>query len=119
MAIRKRAFIMLVMLVVISVYLTAYTVAVYALCSKYVVEQSGKAYWSNGPAGSLFPWPVKNGGIGIPMLFELNSIDLLIYNYLIKTYLLIILCGVFWFFAVALLYKQVTLSFNELTVKSE
>jgi len=105
--IKLRRKILLFILILASVYLTAYTVAAYIICSKYVVEQSGKAYWSSGPAGSLFPWPIKNGDIGIPVLFELNGTDLLIYNHLIKTYLLVILCAVLWAFTILLFYRQI------------
>jgi len=101
----KRENVLLVLLLVISVYLTAYTTSAH-LVSSHIVEKNGKSYWCSGPEGSLWPWPSKNSKIGIPILIELNGTDSFIYNYLIKTYLLSIVCASLWLSVIFLVYKK-------------
>jgi len=99
---KRNAFIIL--LLAVSIYLTAYTVSAHMVTS-HIIEINGKAYWRNAPAGSLWPWPNKKDVIGPMLLIELNETDSFIYNYLIKTYLLSIICALLWFLAIILIYK--------------
>ncbi len=94
----------IILLLAVSIYLTVYAVSAHMVASR-IIEINGKAYWRNAPAGSLWPWPNKKDVIGPPVLIELNETDSFIYNYLIKTYLLSIICALLWFLAIILIYK--------------
>ena len=96
-----------ILLLVVSIYLTAYTASAHMVSSN-IVEDSGKAYWSSSPEGSFLPWPRKSGGneIGIPALIELNEADSFIYNYLIRTYLLSVVCIFLWLLAIIIFYRR-------------
>ena len=96
-----------ILLLAVSVYLTAYAISAH-MVSSHIIEDYGKAYWSSSPEGSLFPWPRKSGGsdIGIPVLIELNETDSFIYNYLIKTYLLSAVCILLWLLAIIIFYRR-------------
>ena len=100
----KKRIAFIILLLAVSIYLTAYTVSTHMVTS-HIIEINGKAYWRNAPAGSLWPWPNKKDVIGPPMLIKLNETDSFIYNYLIKTYLLSIICALLWFLAIILIYK--------------
>jgi hypothetical protein len=103
----KRKAVVLFLLFAVSMYSTAYTIAAYLICLRNVVEYSGKVYWNSSPKGSLFPWPRKDCGICIPILIELDKMDLFIYNYLVRTYLLAIVCAALWLLTILVLYKQI------------
>jgi len=94
----------IILLLAVSIYLTVYAVSAHMVASR-IIEINGKAYWRNAPTGSLWPWPNKKDVIGPPVLIELNETDSFIYNYLIKTYLLSIICALLWFLAIILIYK--------------
>jgi len=100
----KKRNVFIILLLAASVYLTAYTVSAHMVASR-IIEMNGKPCWRNAPAGSLWPWPNKKDAIGSPVLIKLNETDSFIYNYLIKTYLLSIICALLWFLAIILIYK--------------
>jgi len=112
----KKEKILSILLLVVSIYLTAYTVSAH-MVSSHIVEDYGKAYWSSSPEGSLFPWPRKSGGneIGIPMLIELNETDSFIYNYLIRTYLLLVVCILLWLSAIIIFYRRANIAKSTLS----
>ena len=112
----KKEKILPILLLVVSMYLTAYTVSAH-MVSSHIVEDSGKAYWSSSPEGSLFPWPRKSGGseIGIPMLIELNETDSFVYNYLIRTYLLLVVCILLWLSAIIIFYRRANIAKSTLS----
>jgi len=100
----RKSDVFVILLLAVSIYLTVYAVSAHMVASR-IIEINGKAYWRNAPAGSLWPWPNKKDVIGPPMLIKLNETDSFIYNYLIKTYLLYIICALLWFLNIILIYK--------------
>ena len=98
----------IILLLAVSIYLTVYAVSAHMVTSR-IIEIDGKAYWRNAPAGSLWPWPNKKDVIGPPVLIELNETDSFIYNYLIKTYLLSVICALLWLSTIILIYRRIKL----------
>jgi len=91
----KKQALTLATLCLISLYLTAYTVAGHSLAARHVYEDAdGNTWWRTTPSGSLFPWPMEPGML--QALSRMSDGDLLIYRYLIKSYVLIGLAVVFW-----------------------
>jgi len=91
----KKQALTLVTLCLIAFYLTAYTVAVHSLAARYVYEEAdGKTWWRTTPSGSLFPWPMEPGML--QALSRMSDSDLLIYRYLIKSYVLLGLVVALW-----------------------
>jgi len=81
----------------IVVYITVYTVAAHSI-ARHAGEDDGKFYWRTTPAGSFFPWP-REPGI-FQALSEMHGIDVFIYVFLIRSWLLfgvtILLWIIFW-----------------------
>jgi hypothetical protein len=70
-----------------STLFTIYAVDAHIVAAYYIYQdQEGKIWWRTFPAGSLFPWPRESGML--QLLIGPNEIDLFIYTYLIKTWLL-------------------------------
>jgi len=104
----------IILLLAVSIYLTVYAVSAHMVTSR-IIEIDGKAYWRNAPAGSLWPWPNKKDVIGPPVLIELNETDSFIYNYLIKTYLLSVICALLWLSTIILIYRRIKLANSTLS----
>ena len=104
----------IILLLAVSIYLTVYAVSAHMVASR-IIEIDGKAYWRNAPAGSLWPWPNKKDVIGPPVLIELNETDSFIYNYLIKTYLLSVICALLWLSTIILIYRRIKLANSTLS----
>lgn len=87
----------LIVLILVSTYLTVYTFKAHAVASMYIYEdeETGIVFWRSGPAGSLFPLPRKPGMLEI--LVQVDVIDLFIYAFLIKLWLLAGLSVLLWF----------------------
>jgi len=109
---KRDAFIIL--LLAVSIYLTAYAVSAHMVASR-IIEINGKAYWRNAPAGSLWPWPNKKDVNGPLVLIKLNETDSFIYNYLIKTYLLSVICALLWLSTIILIYRRIKLANSTLS----
>jgi len=93
-----------IILVSISIYLAIYTFEAHAIASRYISSDSvGAVFWINGPSGSLFPWPREPGMAEV--LSRINDVDLFIYTYLIKTWMLAGLSALAWAITVLFVYK--------------
>lgn len=97
-------------LFILSTIVTIYTLTAHNITSKHIYEdtESQFVYWRSGPSGSLFPWSREPGILGI--LLQLNETDQFIYNYLIKTRILVSISILIWlvagFYAYKILFKR-------------
>lgn len=88
----------------ISIYLAIYTFEAHSIASRYISSDShGAVFWINGPSGSLFPWPRAPGMAEV--LSRINDVDLFIYTYLIKTWMMAGLSALAWVITVLFVYK--------------
>ena len=96
----------LVVVIVIALYLTMYTIAVYRVVG-YIGEypELGGVYWSYSPPGSLFPWPREPGML--TALSPASSIDAFLYKYIIKTNILLLAVAATYLLAVYLIYRLI------------
>ena len=96
----------LLVVIVIALYLTMYTIAVYRVVG-YIGEypELGGVYWSYSPSGSLFPWPREPGML--TALSPASSIDAFLYKYVIKTNMLILAIAVTYLLAAYLAYRLI------------
>jgi len=87
-----------IVLTLISTYLTLYTVMAHTVAMRHIVEDEEKVCWRTSAIGSLFPWPKEPGGnaIYLPVLIPINKVDLFIYRYLIKSWVLAGLSIIMW-----------------------
>lgn len=100
----RRTVIATIILVSISIYLSIYTFQAHAIASRYISSDShGAVFWINGPSGSLFPWPRGPGMLEV--LSRINDVDLFIYTYLIKTWMLAGLSALVWVITAVFVYK--------------
>jgi len=100
----RRTVIATIILVSISIYLAIYTFEAHSIASRYISSDShGAVFWINGPSGSLFPWPKKPGMEEV--LSKINNVDLFIYTYLIKTWMLAGLSTLAWVITVLFVYR--------------
>jgi len=85
----KKLALMLIVFGIISACLTLYTVKAHTIAMRHIIEDAeGKAVsWRTGPSGSLFPWPREPGMLQV--LSKIDEVDLLIYRYLIKPWVLV------------------------------
>ena len=104
MRFRSRAVFVTIILASISIYLTIYTFEAHSIASRYISSDShGAVFWINGPSGSLFPWPKAPGMAEV--LSRINDVDLFIYTYLIKTWMMAGLSALAWVITVLFIYK--------------
>jgi len=100
----KRAVIGTIALIAISMYLAMYAFEAHTIAARYISSDShGAVFWINGPSGSLFPWPREPGMLEV--LSRINDVDLFIYTYLIKTWMLAGLSALAWVITVLFVYK--------------
>jgi hypothetical protein len=100
----KRAVIGTIALIAISMYLAIYTFEAHTIAARYISSDSHNAvFWIDGPSGSLFPWPRGPGMLEV--LSGINDVDLFIYTYLIKTWLLVGLSALAWALTALFVYK--------------
>ena len=85
-----------VALFLITTLLTVYTITLHVIADGHIYEDpvSHLVYWTGGPSGSLFPWPRTPGMLEI--ITQLNEVDYLIYQHLIKTWALAGLSIIMW-----------------------
>jgi hypothetical protein len=100
----KRAVTGTIALIAISMYLAIYTFEAHTIAARYISTDSHNAvFWINGPSGSLFPWPRVPGMLEI--LSGINDVDLFIYTYLIRTWILVGLSALAWALTGLFVYK--------------
>jgi hypothetical protein len=100
----KRAVIGTIALIAISMYLAIYTFEAHTIAARYIsTDLHGAVFWINGPSGSLFPWPREPRMLEI--LSGINDVDLFIYTYLIKTWILVGLSALAWALTALFVYK--------------
>ena len=88
MRVDKKAISITTVLILISTYVTLYTVKAHNIAASHIYKDSeGKMWWRTTPCGSLFPWPKEPGML--QALSKVDVIDLVIYTYLIKTWVLV------------------------------
>jgi hypothetical protein len=91
----KKSVLVVIILMVFSTYLTLYTLKAHAVAGRIYEGPNGEVVsWRSGPSGSLFPWPRESGMLGV--LSKVSEVDLLVYRYLVKTWVLIGLSMLMW-----------------------
>jgi len=91
----KKLIFIVIVLTLVSTYLTLYTWKAHTVAAGHIYEDpEGKGVYWGATSGSLFPWP-KGSGM-LPVLVELNEVDLFIYKYLIKPWVLVGLSILAW-----------------------
>ena len=92
----KKAVTVVVLSIFIATYLAGYTIMAHTTAARHIYEDpDGKIVaWRSGPSGSLFPWPREPGMLEV--LTKLNDVDLFIYRYFIKTWVLVGLSILMW-----------------------
>jgi len=89
----RRSLIVLIVLVGVSVYSALYAASAYRVAS-HVTESPPELHWGSAPAGSFFPWPREPGML--EMLSEISEVDVFIYVYLIKSWILVAVSFLLW-----------------------
>jgi hypothetical protein len=89
----------LAILLLVAIVLTAYTASAHLVAS-HIGEDFGTLYWPT-PGYTFLPWPTTPTGFVIQVVVFLNQTDLLYYQYIIKSGVLIVLTlfawvAVFW-----------------------
>ena len=90
---RPSRLLLITLLCIFSITITVYTITAYSV-ARYVYENEDKVIWRYSPPGSFFPWPKEVGMF--PVLSKMSEIDLFIYQYFIKTWLLIVVTLSIW-----------------------
>ncbi len=92
----RKAFAIMVMLITISSFLSLYTINAHTIAGRHIAEGglTYHIYWTSSPAGSLFPWPREPGPLEV--LSGVNEVDTFIYQYLIKSWVLVGLSILAW-----------------------
>jgi len=86
---------MVIVLCIISIYLTLYTVMAHTIATRHIYEDAeGKTWWRTAPSGSLFPWPKEPGML--EALSKMDEVDMFIYRFLIKPWILVGLSILMW-----------------------
>jgi hypothetical protein len=84
---------LITLLCIFSITIIVYTITAYSV-ARYVYENEDKVVWRYSPPGSFLPWPKEPGML--TALSKMNPIDLFIYQYFIKTWLLIVVTLSIW-----------------------
>ncbi len=107
MGLHKKSVLILIILCIISAYLTLYTVKAHTIAARHIYEDAeGNAIsWRTSPSGSLFPWPKEPGMLEV--LSKMDDVDLLIYRYLIKPLVLVGLSILIWIVTGSSMFKMV------------
>jgi len=88
----------LAILLLVSFLATSYTVAAYGVARR-VYDSEGTPSWVDSGGGSFFPWPKgPDPGTGIfPIVIPMTSnVDIFIYVYLIKPWVLVAVTVLLW-----------------------
>lgn len=92
-AFNKRSVLVLIALGLVSTCLTLYTTSAHAV-ARYAFDGGSELGWLYTPPGSFLPWPKAPGMAAA--LSKSNAIDLFIYRYLIKSWVLVGITVVQW-----------------------
>ena len=93
MALDKKSVSVLIILGLVSACLTLYTVRAHAVARYAYGDQLGGG-WLYTPSGSFLPWPKEPGMAAA--LSKMNEIDLFIYRFLIKSWVLVGVTVLLW-----------------------
>jgi len=93
----------LAILLLAALVLTAYTASAHLVAS-HIGEDNGTLYWPT-PGYTFLPWPTTPTGIVISVVVFLNQTDLLYYQYIIKSGVLIVLTLLAWVVAFWKMWK--------------
>lgn len=78
--------------------LTGYTISAHWVAANHVMGTGSDLYYPNaGGPTLLFPFPKSE--VHLPVVTELSSVEVFIYQYLIRTYLLAAINVALWLFA--------------------
>jgi len=110
MELHKKSGLILIVLGIISAYLTLYTTKAHTIAAQHIIEdaQGNAVSWRTTPSGSLFPWPKEPGML--QALSKIDEVDLFIYRYLIKPWVLVGLSILMWIVTGLSIFKIVTSS---------
>lgn len=93
MALNKKLVLLLIILGLVSTSLTLYTMRAHAV-ARYAYDDESGFGWRYTPSGSFLPWP-KEPGMATA-LSEMNETDMIIYRYLVKSWVLVGFAIVLW-----------------------
>ncbi len=114
----KRSVLVAIALTAISVYLTLYAWRAHTVAQNIYEDSGGSAVaWKTGPSGSLFPWPREPGLLQI--LSNISEVDVFIYNYLIKTWVLVGLSMLMWIVSGLFMYTRFPKSSSQSLLASD
>ena len=99
----KRALILIV-LTVFSTFLTVYAANAYSV-ARYAYDTGSEVGWRTTPPGSFLPWPRPSGPF--MALSKMNAVDLVVYLYLIKSYVLAGASALLWIITALSAYRLV------------
>ena len=92
-------------LVLASTVVTLYAVSAYDV-AHYAFDDGGtELTWRYTPSGSFLPWP-KSPGM-LTALSEGNGVDLFIYRYLIRSWILVALTVMLWIATILYLIRSI------------
>ncbi len=102
----KKWALIVIVLCIASAYLTLYTVKAHTITARHIIDnEEGETWWRTTPSGSLFPWPREPGVF--QALSGISEVDLFIYRYLIKPWVLVGLSILMWIVAGLSISKRV------------
>jgi uncharacterized membrane protein len=92
---KRKTMILLIALLSIAFFVTLYSICAYSVAI-HVFEESEILYWPT-PGYALTPWPTTPTGVMIQVIEPLNQTDILYYQYVIGSGVLIVLMFLLWF----------------------
>ncbi|MEM4703837.1 MAG: hypothetical protein QXJ02_02055 [Candidatus Bathyarchaeia archaeon] len=100
---------LLALLIALASYATLYTISAYSVATRWAC---GTAWCCMGAIdnATFFPWPRGPLGVCAEVITKMNSIDEFIYLYLIRTWLLVVICICLWI-VVAVYFLKAILPF--------
>ncbi len=102
-------FLLMALLCAFSITITVYTIKAYSV-ARHVYDGEYGVYWRCYPPGSFFPWPKEPEQEGVfPVLTKMSQIDLFVYQYLIKTRIIIIVALLLWVATCTYIIKRLIL----------
>jgi len=105
MVLNKKSVLMLIVLGLASAVLTLYTMSAFDI-ARYAFDAGGSELgWLYTPSGSFLPWP-KGPGMAAA-LSRGNGVDLFIYRYLIKSWILVAITVLLWTATILYLFMSI------------
>jgi hypothetical protein len=102
----KKLVVITAILVFTSTFFTIYVINAHIIAANFIYQDpNGEIWWRTAPSGSLFPWPSESGMLQV--LSNLSEVDLFIYQYLIKSWVLVGLAILVWICNCVYFYKAV------------